>query len=102
MRIDATMDAFWVLYLMNVLQPVTEPELEAETHRLFEVSKRPTRGLDIPQTLAALVRADMAILGSDGRYAVSVLGLQKLSVFNVGFLRDRNRMFVLKDRIGRL
>jgi hypothetical protein len=99
MRIDETTDAFWVLYLINVLQPIGAGALEAQSRRLMESAGRKTAtGFNISHTLAALVGANMAILGADGRYAVTILGLQKLSLFNLGFARDKNRMFVLKDR----
>lgn len=99
MRIDETTDAFWVLYLMNILQPVSADELEVETRRLLETARRKTSGFNISHSLAALVGANMAILQTDGRYAVTLLGLQKLSLFHLGFLRDKNRMFVLKERL---
>lgn len=98
MKIDDTTDAFWVLYLINVFQPVSREELEARSHRLFEAVRRRTSGLSIPRSLDALVAANMAILRTDGRYAVTVLGLQKLSLFHLGFVRDKNRMFVLKNK----
>ncbi len=98
MKIDDTTDAFWVLYLINIYQPVTRDELEAETRRLLEAAKRKTGAFNISHSLAALVSANMAIVLSDGRYAVTILGLQKLSLFRLGMARDKNRMFVLKNR----
>jgi hypothetical protein len=99
MRIDDTTDAFWVLYLMNILQPIRADELEAHSRRLMEAAGRKlAAGFNISHTLAALVSANMAVLEADGRYAVTILGLQKLSLFNLGFRRDRNRMFILKNR----
>lgn len=98
MKIDETTDAFWVLYLINVLQPVGRDELETQTHRLLEAVRPKRTGFNVSNSLAALVSANMAILEADGRYAVTVLGLQKLSLFHLGFARDKNRMFVLKNR----
>ncbi len=99
MKIDETTDAFWVLYLINVLQPIGVEELEAESRRLMKAAGRSTAtDFNISRTLASLVDANMAISEIDGRYAVTVVGLQKLSLFHFGFSRDKNRMFVLKDR----
>jgi hypothetical protein len=99
MIIDETTDAFWVLYLINVLQPIGADELDAQSRRLLQAAGRKLRtGFNISHTLGALVNANMAILQADGRYAVTILGLQKLSVFNLGLGRDKNRMFILKDR----
>jgi hypothetical protein len=99
MRIDETTDAFWVLYLINVLQPISCDQIEVRTGRLMEAAKRkPSAGFDVSRTLADLVGASMAIREADGRYAVTVLGLQKLSLFNLGLARDKNRMFVLKNQ----
>jgi hypothetical protein len=99
MIIDETTDAFWVLYLINVLQPIGADELDAQSRRLLQGAGRKLRaGFNISHTLAALVSANMAMLQADGRYAVTILGLQKLSLFNLGFGRDKNRMFVLKNR----
>ena len=99
MRIDETTDAFWVLYLINVFQPISANELEVQTRRLMEsVSRKTAVGFKVSHALTALVSANMAILGTDGRYAVTILGMQKLSEFNLGFARDKNRMFVLKNQ----
>ena len=98
MKLDETTDAFWVLYLINILQPVGRDELEAQTRHLLEAGHRKAAGINVPHSLAALVDANMAILQADGRYAVTVLGLRKLSLFHLGFARDKNRMFVLKNR----
>ncbi|MGA7218018.1 MAG: hypothetical protein WBX38_06870 [Candidatus Sulfotelmatobacter sp.] len=99
MRIDETTDAFWVLYLVNVLQPISADELEVRTRRFMEAAKRkPIARLDLTRALADLVRAGMALKEADGCYAVTVLGLQKLSLFNLGLARDKNRMFVLKNQ----
>lgn len=97
MRIDETTDAFWVLYLMNILQPADREEIETQTRRLLQAVKRKGPALDVSQSLAALVGANMAVLREDGRYSVTLLGLQKLSIFHLGYLRDKNRMFVLKN-----
>jgi hypothetical protein len=102
MKLDETTDAFWVLYLINVLQPVNRDELEGQTRRLMEaVQHKAAARFDIAQSLSALVGAHMAILEADGRYAVTALGLQKLSLFNLGLARDKNRMFMLKNRFRR-
>jgi hypothetical protein len=99
MILDETTDAFWVLYLINVFQPIDTAELDARSRRLIEAAGRKIAAdFNISHALAALVRAHMAVLGSDGHYAVTVLGLRKLSQFNLGLSRDKNRMFVLKDR----
>ena len=99
MRIDETTDAFWVLYLINVFQPISADTLEAQTRRLMDsVGRKTAVGFSISHALTALVRANLAILGEDGRYAVTFLGLQRLSKFNLGFARDKNRMFVLKNQ----
>jgi hypothetical protein len=97
MRIDETTDAFWVLYLINVLQPISRDELEARSSRLLQSVRRKTAvAFNISHALQTLVSANMAILGTDGRYAVTILGLKKLSLFHLGFARDKNRMFVLQ------
>jgi len=99
MILDETTDAFWVLYLINVLQPIEADELDEQSRRLLQAAGRKLRtGFNISHTLSALVGANMAILQADGRYAVTILGLQKLSLFNLGFGRDKNRMFILKNR----
>jgi hypothetical protein len=100
MILDETTDAFWVLYLINVFQPIGAEELDARSRRLIAAAGRKI-GVDfnISYALAALVRAHMVVLESDARYAVTILGLRKLSEFNLGFSRDKNRMFVLKDRL---
>jgi hypothetical protein len=99
MKLDATTDAFWVLYLINILQPVSRDQLEDQTRRLMEaVRHKPTAAFNIPHSVADLTRANVTIQRADGRYAVTVLGLQKLSLFHLGLVRDKNRMFVLKDK----
>jgi hypothetical protein len=102
MKMDATTDALWVLYLVNVLQPVTRDTLEAQTRRLMRsLRRKPKGGIDITRSLSDLAGANMTILLSDGRYSVTALGLQKLSAFKLGRVRDKNRMFELKDRFKR-
>jgi hypothetical protein len=98
-RIDETTDAFWVLYLINVFQPISADELEVRTRRLMEsVGRRTAAGFSMSNALRDLVGSNMAVLGTDARYAVTILGMQKLSEFNLGFARDKNRMFVLKNQ----
>jgi hypothetical protein len=98
MRIDDTTEAFWLLYLINIFQPVGQDQLEEQTRRLQGSARKAASEAQISKTLADLVRANMAILRPDGLYAVTLLGLQKLSVFRLGFSRDKNRMFELKNR----
>lgn len=101
MKIDETTDAFWVLYLINIFQPIGAEELDAQSRRLIQAAGRKTADFSISRTLAALVGARMAVLEADGRYAVTIIGMQKLSLFNLGFSRDKNRMFMLKNRFGK-
>jgi hypothetical protein len=98
MKLDESTDAFWVLYLINILQPVGRDELEAQTHRLLEGVRAKKANFSVPDSARALVAANLAILQADGSYAVTMLGLQKLSEFQLGLVRDKNRMFVLKSR----
>ncbi len=98
MKLEAT-DSFWVLYLVNILQPVSRQETESETRRLLDAAGRKTSQFNISGTLDTLVSARMVITREDGRYAVTLKGLQKLSRFNLGLARDKNRMFVLKNKL---
>jgi hypothetical protein len=99
MIIDETTDAFWILYLVNVLQPVSGEDVEERSRALLERMNRKVSRVSVPGTLSSLETADMIIRRQDGRYAVTLLGLQGLSRFHFGFSRDKNRMFVLKDKL---
>ena len=63
MRLDYTTDAFWVLYLTNVFQPIGAEELDARSRRLVEAAGRKIApDFNIAQSLAALARSHMVVL----------------------------------------
>lgn len=98
MSIDSPTDAFWVLYLINVFQPISKHDLQVQTHRFMEsMHGGPGHNIDVSRPLADLQEANMVHLSSDGRYAVTLLGLEKLSTLKLGRIRDKNRLFFLKD-----
>lgn len=92
-------DAFWTLYLINVLQPVSAAELGEETRRAWKSQNRSgDADASILSSLDELRRSRLVTLEENGLYAVSLLGLERLSLFKLGRIRDKNRLFVLKKR----
>ena len=99
MNIDASIDPFWVLYLINVFQPVARDVLESEARALLRAMPARSDSIDVEKWLHELVESGLVILRSDGLHAVTSLGLERLSQFKFGRIRDKNRLFVLKKRL---
>jgi hypothetical protein len=95
---DSSIDPFWILYLVNVEQPVSQQTLEAEAAKLLMSTPNRTEPIDVPKCLADLLKFDLIILRSDKLYSVTSLGLERLSKFKFGRIRDKNRLFLLKKR----
>ncbi len=98
MNIGATIDPFWVLYLVNVFQPVAREILDAEAKSLLKAIPGRSEPIDVDKWLEGLMRAELVMSRSDGLYMVTSLGLERLSQFKFGRIRDKNRLFTLKKR----
>ena len=53
---------------------------------------------EIEECLDDLAKYELIFMRSDERYSVTSLGLERLSQFKFGRIRDKNRLFVLKGR----
>jgi hypothetical protein len=95
---DSSIDPFWILYLVNVEQPVSLQELESEATKLLATMRNRTEPIDVRKCLDDLSKFELIIIRSDQRYSVTSLGLERLSQFKFGRIRDKNRLFVLKER----
>ncbi|HET8889876.1 MAG TPA: hypothetical protein VFQ41_13320 [Candidatus Angelobacter sp.] len=92
-----SIDAFWTLYLINVLQPVDVTTLSAETERLWKSQARSGEvNATIATSLNELIESDLVAIEENQQYAVTLLGLERLSLFKLGRIRDKNRLFLLK------
>ena len=99
MNTDSSIDPFWVLYLANVLAPVSRERLEIEAAQLLKSMPSRSEPVDVDRWLRELVESQLVIIRSDGLYAVTSLGLERLSQFKFGRTRDKNRLFELKKRL---
>jgi hypothetical protein len=82
-----------LLYLVNVLQPVSEARLRREFGKLSNDAV-PTSS-EFREMVRQLLR-NRFILKRKSLYAVTSSGLQKVSSFGLGRARDRNRLFLIK------
>ena len=90
-------DAFWVLYLINVLQPVGLESLRNETHALWKsLGRTEDPSQSILVSIDELTRAQLVVVGPQGLHATTLLGIERLSLFKLGRIRDKNRLFLLK------
>jgi hypothetical protein len=99
MNTDSNIDPFWVLYLVNVLAPVSRERLEIEAAQLLKSMPSRSEPVDLDRWLRELVDSQLSMIRSDGLYAVTSLGLERLSQFKFGRIRDKNRLFELKKRL---
>jgi hypothetical protein len=92
-----SIDAFWTLYLINVLQPVDITTLSTETERLWKSQERSGEvNATIASSLSELIESNLITVENNQQYAVTLLGLERLSLFKLGRIRDKNRLFLLK------
>jgi hypothetical protein len=96
---DSSIDPFWILYLVNVGQPVSRQQLESEARKLLATTRNRTEPIDVGKCLDDLSRSELILVRSDDRYSATSLGLERLSQFKFGRIRDKNRLFVLKKRL---
>jgi hypothetical protein len=86
-----------LLYLINILQPVSGFDLERE----FKGLSKPLRQTSEPNAtcqslLDRLEKYDL-IMKIKGRYSVTREGLRHISTAGLSRSRDKNRLFILKD-----
>jgi hypothetical protein len=98
MNLGPSLDVFWVLYLVNVLQPVSKGDLDKEAERLLSAMPGRTEAINVSACLEQLISVNLVITRSDELYSVTSLGLERLSQFKFGRIRDKNRLFLLKSR----
>jgi hypothetical protein len=96
------LDIFWVLFLVNVLQPVSKVGLDKEAEGLLAIIPGRTEPINVSACLDQLVGGRLVVMRSDELYCVTSLGLERLSQFKFGRIRDKNRLFVLKERFKAL
>jgi len=82
-----------LLYLINVLQPVSAARLRREFQKNSETSTSTRSEFD--ETLLQLLRNHL-ILRRKKLYTVTGTGLQRVSSFGLSRARDRNRLFFIK------
>jgi len=96
---DTSIDPFWILYLVNVLQPVSAERVAEEADRLRRSVPDRLEAVDVARWVRELSGANLLMMRSDGLLAVTSLGLDRLSQFKFGRVRDKNRLFELKKRL---
>jgi|HubBroStandDraft_6_1064221.scaffolds.fasta_scaffold36983_2 hypothetical protein len=82
-----------LLYLVNVLQPVSATELRREFLKNFSGS--PVSRSEFEALVLQLLH-NRLILRREKLYAVTSTGLQRISTFGLSRARDRNRLFFIK------
>jgi hypothetical protein len=86
-----------LLYLINILQPVSGADLKKQ---FSEFAKSLSRTDDQPVTYESLLDAlerYRLILKIKGRYSVTREGLNRIALAGLSHSRDKNRLFILKD-----
>jgi hypothetical protein len=89
---------FILLYLINVLQPVSAARLRREFEKLTpgRQNRHVTPSLGFAQMMERHSN-NRLIFKRKGLYAVTGAGLQAVSAFGLARARDRNRLFLLKE-----
>jgi hypothetical protein len=82
-----------LLYLVNVLQPVSANELRREFQKNFSGS--PVTRSEFDELVSQLLDSRL-ILRRGKLYAVTGTGLQQISTLGLSRARDRNRLFFIK------
>ena len=87
-----------LLYLVNLLEPVSNATLEAEFHRF--VKKGDLSG-KIPTYNSLLERLKLRklVIEKKGRYSVTYVGLNRIASAGLSRARDKNRLFILKSML---
>ena len=88
----------FLLYLINILQPVAQSDLGKRFGELYAKTSR-SEGSNPPsleKLVDELLRYDL-IIRTKGRYSVTREGLARLTSAGLGKVRDKNRLFALKN-----
>jgi hypothetical protein len=96
---ESSIDTFWVLYLVNIHQPVDLNTLVDAAKKLLAAVPDRSEPIDVRTSLQELLDSGLVMLRSDKLIVVTILGLERLSQFKFGRIRDKNRLFVLKQRL---
>jgi hypothetical protein len=92
---------FLILYVVSVFQPITRDDLFSET--IKTVSNSGEDGLDrraMSDALKQLVRRQL-VIEDRGLLACTVLGNQRAAKLGLRKVRDKNRLFFLKNLLRR-
>jgi hypothetical protein len=92
---------FFVLYLVNVFQPITRKDLFGELAKIAGPS--PSESSDLfsaSEALKELVKRGL-IIEHKGAFSCSVLGNQRAAALGLRKARDKNRLFFLKNSLRR-
>jgi len=90
---------FLVLYLTNVLQPVTRDDLFKEVAKA--TGKSSSDSLDIrfaSEALKELIRREL-VIEYRGTISCTILGNQRAAKLGLRKARDKNRLFFLKNSL---
>jgi len=92
---------FLILYVVSVFQPITRDDLFAEA--IKTVRNRGEDELDrraISEALKQLVRRQL-VIEDQGLLSCTVLGNQRAAKLGLRKVRDKNRLFFLKNLLRR-
>ena len=92
---------FFVLYLVNVFQPITRKDLFGEVEKIARTT--PSESSDLFSTSEALkeLLKRGLIIDHNGSFSCSVLGNQRAASLGLRKARDKNRLFFLKNCLRR-
>jgi hypothetical protein len=92
---------FFVLYLVNVFQPITKKDLFGEVAKVAGTS--PSESLDLfsaSEALKELIKRGL-VIEHRGTFSCSVVGNQRAAKLGLRKARDKNRLFFLKNSLRR-
>ena len=89
-----------ILLLVNVHQPVELSRLKQETDRYRAATKKAAvPGEPDIQAILKRLAAKKLVINTKGKYAVTMRGLESISILGLGRLRDKNRLFNLRKAL---
>jgi hypothetical protein len=87
-----------LLYLVNLMEPVSNASLEGEFQKFVKKSELKEDAPTYKSLLEMLKKRDL-VIEKKARFSVTYQGLMQIAIAGLSRARDKNRLFILKGML---
>jgi len=87
-----------LLYLVNLLEPVSNSALEEEFQKFVKKSEI-KEGVPTYKSLLEMLKKRDLVIEKKARFSVTYEGLMQVAIAGLSRARDKNRLFILKGML---